>query len=280
MKDMLSRREAFRALAGTGVLCLAMPDEGQQVSATRKSVRTYPLIEAHRGDSVHAPECTLPAIERAIAVGADRVEVDLRVTRDKHLVILHDDTLDRTTNGRGRVDAHDFEAIRKLDAGSWFGEAFAGTRVPTLREVLDLAKDKVMVDIDLKVAEAVPQMVADIKDAGMLDQVLITGDIPACVEAIRKLEPTITMYSEAGGVTEGIPIARKHQLPGLNFAYTILTPEFIRQAHLHGLAITAWTVNEADRIRELAEWGVDAIMTDAPEMAIRVLSEAGLFRGR
>ena len=243
-------------------------------------MRTTPLIEAHRGDSSRAPECTLPAIELAIKAGADRVEIDLRSTRDGQLVIMHDDTVDRTTNGRGRVADLDFATLRKLDAGAWFGQAYAGARIPTLREALDICKDRVMIDIDLKVADAVPAMVRDIKEAGMLDQVVMTGDIPGSVDAIRNLAPTITMFNEAGGVEQSITIARKHQLPGLCLPHEILNPAFIRQAHLHGLSVLAWTVDDADRIRTLAEWGVDAIMTNDPVKAIRAITGAGTARGR
>lgn len=279
MGGQVTRRAALGAACAGGMTWLAAA-QGASEPRARPHVRCHPLIEAHRGDSAGAPECTLPAIERAITLGADRVEIDLRTTRDGKLVVIHDDTVDRTTNGRGAVKDLDFAAIRKLDAGSWFGGAFAGARVPTFREVLDVAKGKIMVDIDLKVADAVPAMVAEIRDAGMIDQVVITGEIPACADAIRALAPTMTMFSEAGGIEQGIAIARKHQLRGLNFAHEILTAEFIRQAHLHGVCVTAWTVDDPSRIRELAEWGVDAIMTNETEKAIRTIEAAGLFRGR
>ena len=96
---------------------------------------------AHRGHSIAAPENTIPAFQAAVDVGATVLEIDVVLTRDEEIVLMHDEILDRTTNGKGRVADHDLAAIRKLDAGAWFGPEFAGTRVPTLAETIDFARD-------------------------------------------------------------------------------------------------------------------------------------------
>src|SRR5271156_1995633 len=98
------------------------------------------LLIAHRGASGHAPENTLAAFRKAIAQGVAFIETDLQLTRDTHLVAIHDDTVNRTTNGQGAVHDLSLEEIRKLDAGSWFGSEFAGERIPTLEEILDFSK--------------------------------------------------------------------------------------------------------------------------------------------
>src|SRR5208282_360917 len=98
------------------------------------------LLIAHRGASGHAPENTLAAFRKAVALGVTFIETDLQVTRDTHLVAIHDDTVNRTTNGHGAVHSLSLDEIRKLDAGSWFGSEFAGERVPTIEELLDFAK--------------------------------------------------------------------------------------------------------------------------------------------
>ena len=109
-----------------------------------------PFVIAHRGYSGRAPENTLPAFEAAIEAGAPALELDVRLTKDRVPIVFHDATLDRTTNGSGRIDAHDWEEVSKLDAGAWFGPAFAGARVPLLETALAMLADRVLINIELK----------------------------------------------------------------------------------------------------------------------------------
>ena len=109
-----------------------------------------PRVIAHRGFSGVAPENTLAAFRRAIEIGADMIEVDVALTGDGHVVCLHDETLDRTTDGQGLLAAATFEEVRRLDAGSWFAPELAGEKVPTLAEVLDLARGRILVNVEIK----------------------------------------------------------------------------------------------------------------------------------
>ena len=108
-----------------------------------------PIIFAHRGDLAHAPENTLPSFQQALHKGADGVELDAKLTADGHVIVIHDATLDRTTDGTGRVAAFTLEAIRKLDAGKWFDEKFTGTKVPLLEEVFETVGRDKMINIEL-----------------------------------------------------------------------------------------------------------------------------------
>ena len=109
------------------------------------------IVLAHRGYSAKAPENTMAAFELALAVGADGIELDVHMTRDGEIVVIHDDTLDRTTNGKGPVSDQTMAELRELDAGSWFSPEFAGERIPTLKLVLELIKDKdVLLNIEIK----------------------------------------------------------------------------------------------------------------------------------
>jgi glycerophosphoryl diester phosphodiesterase len=152
-------------------------------------------VISHRGEHLHHPENTLAAFQAAIDAGADYFELDVRTTSDGKFVIMHDSTLDRTSNGTGEVHKHTFDEIRALDAGSKFSPAFAGTRVPTLDEAFDLAHGKINVYVDTKYAD--PQQLVDtIVRHDMLDHVVIYGN-PFFLYEVHKIRPTLKVMPEA-----------------------------------------------------------------------------------
>jgi glycerophosphoryl diester phosphodiesterase len=152
-------------------------------------------VIAHRGEHLHHPENTMAAFKTAIDVGADYFELDVRTTSDGKLVLMHDSTLDRTTNGTGEVYKHTFDEIRALDAGSKFAKEFAGTKVPTLDEAFDLAHGKINVYVDTKYAD--PQQLVDtIVKHDMQDHVVIYGN-PFFLYDVRKINPSLKVMPEA-----------------------------------------------------------------------------------
>lgn len=152
-------------------------------------------VIAHRGEHVHHPENTMAAFQAAIDAGADYFELDVRTTSDGKFVIMHDNTLDRTTNGSGEVHKHTFDEIRALDAGVKFSPSFAGTKVPTLDEAFDLAHGKINVYVDTKYAD--PQQLVDtIVRHDMQDHVVIYGN-PFFLYEVRKIRPTLKVMPEA-----------------------------------------------------------------------------------
>jgi glycerophosphoryl diester phosphodiesterase len=153
------------------------------------------VVISHRGEHLHHPENTMPAFQAAIDAGADYFELDVRTTSDGKFVIMHDNTLDRTTNGTGEVYKHTFDEIRALDAGAKFSPAFAGTKVPTLDEALDLAKGKINVYVDTKYAD--PQQLIDtIVRHDMQDHVVIYGN-PFFLYEVHKIRPSLRVMPEA-----------------------------------------------------------------------------------
>ena len=136
-------------LAGS-VGLVAGGDRALGEESLAKRARAVRQVIAHRGSSSDRPECTLAALRRAIEVGATASEVDVRLTLDRQLVILHDQTLDRTTNGTGKIGSKTLAEVRRLDAGSWFDAKYRTERVPTLREVLEVGRGKIDVLLDLK----------------------------------------------------------------------------------------------------------------------------------
>src|SRR5262245_37610875 len=156
---------------------------------------TQIVVISHRGEHLHHPENTIPAFRAAIEAGADFIEVDVRTTADGKLVLMHDESVDRCTNGHGEVAKMTFDEIRKLDAGAKSGPAFAGTNVPTFQEVLQLAQGRIGVYIDAKQISA-KDLVENVGRHGMDDHVVVYGSV-ALHREVRKLNPRIRVMPEA-----------------------------------------------------------------------------------
>lgn len=175
------------------VLSIAVvPCSADDVSpAIRRAAAKVKQIIAHRGASKERPECTLAALNRAIETGATAVEVDVRTSKDGHLVILHDKTLDRTTNGRGPVGAKTLRELKALDAGSWFSKRYQSERIPTLREVLNTGKGRIAVLLDLKEQgrEYDARVVAEVRRFGEPKRTLVGVRSVEQAKRFRRLLP-------------------------------------------------------------------------------------------
>jgi glycerophosphoryl diester phosphodiesterase len=254
-----------------------------------------PLVMAHRGGKGLWPENTLYAFEQAAAMGVDVLEMDLHSTADGALVVMHDDTVDRTTNGSGPIQSLTLEEIKALDAGyHWSadeGQTFPyrgqGITVPTLEEVL-AAFPGVALNIEIKQAE--PSLVEPfcqlIRQYGLSDRVLVASFHQETVEAFRQACPEVAMSSGEGEVialfalskllleaTYG-PAAQAVQVPEYRSGLHVLTPRFVDAAHGRGLEVHAWTINETPDMQRLVELGVDGLITDYPDRLMEVLGQA------
>ena len=239
-----------------------------------------PLIVAHRGASCAAPENTLAAFRAAVELGADAIELDVQRCADGHLVVFHDGTLDRTTDGRGRLADRSLAELKRLDAGSWFAPAFAGERIPVLEEVLQAVPQQVILFVELKVA-GLPQTLA----AGMEEQVagalsksgrlatsVLSSFDPACLRRVKAVMPQAC----CGLLFESDPerhlsVALDLGADALHPHWTAVSDSLLEAARRHGLAVAAWTVDEPQVIARLARAGVDAIITNRPDLAFRTL---------
>ncbi len=244
------------------------------------------LLEAHRGNSMHAPENTLTAIEQALKIGVDRVEVDLMASADRQLVVIHDDTVDRTTNGSGPVAGMEFSRLRRLDAGSWKDPKFSGEKIPGLVEVFDLCKNRAMVNIDLKSMDAVEPLVNLIREWDFEDHLVITGKVPESVPSFRKAGLHLTMFWEQGtefgrrldeknfreAIHMAIRSAREQFLPGFLFHSGWIDPSIVHYAHLHGLAVHVYAVDDRETLGRVIEANVDGVMTDDPLLIKKYLT--------
>ena len=275
------KRRHMLGLLGSAPLGMAFTRYSQPVEKKVTGRKKY-LVEAHRGNSGQAPENTLISFHEAIQIGVDRVEADLEFTADEQLIVLHDNSVDRTTNGTGKAAGMAYSEIRKLDAGSWKAPKYAGEYVPLLGEVFELCKGKVMINIDLKNIKAVPKFVKLVKDMGMSEHVVMTGLIPQATSQIRELGENLTMFYESSesfyeklnqgktdeAIRTAVTEARRLNLPGFLFKSDWVTPEVVYLAHCHGLAVNVWSVDTLERAEKMFDADVDAIMTDYPELFV------------
>ena len=227
-----------------------------------------PLVIAHRGASGTCPENTLAAFRRAEALGAAMVELDVQLTRDGQVVVIHDLLLDRTTDGTGPVGDRSLEELRVLDAGGWFSRAFAGERVPLLADVLDAVSLAVNVELKAPVAEGLEaRTLAVVEKAGALDRVVFSSFDPTALDRLRALSSvaTIGVLWEEDPIPMALRVAERVGARALHVRKDMATPETISLARAADLKTRAWTVNGREEFDLLADRGVDAVFTDFPE---------------
>ena len=303
------------------VLVLPLQNAGHatDVDAANPWLDRRVLNIAHQGGEIEAPSNTLFAFKTAKEKGADVLELDVHATADGELVVIHDATVDRTTNGEGRVDQMTLEEIKKLDAAHWFipdcgtcveesnslytyrGYA-TGVRpippelsgfqpndfkIPTLREVLDtFPRDFINIEIKATAPETQPyedKLAALLEEFGRTDDTIVVSFLDHAVELFKTYAPdvhTATGTGEAGafwastqGPLPGTPSLRHQalQVPIEFNGVTVVTEEFVKEAHANGLAVHVWTINDRAEMEWLIEIGVDGIMTDRPTLLEEVL---------
>lgn len=242
-----------------------------------------PRIIGHRGAAQAAPENTLESLREAKRQGARWVEVDAKLTADNAVILLHDDLLDRTTSGKGPAALASFEAIRALDAGSWFAPAFAGARVPTLEEtVAELVKLDLDCNFEIKPCPGRERVTAEFVVSELRRLWPADRGKPLvssfAYEALRVAYQLAPAFPRAVLTDEDKPADWRAKCEGveaiaLNPFHKTLTPEWVSAVRGAGYKLLTWTVNETRRAQELFDWGVDAVFTDVPGQLIEALGE-------
>lgn len=235
-----------------------------------------PMVFGHRGASAYAPENTLPAFALAIEQGADGVELDVHLTRDNELVVIHDEDVRRTTNGTGLVKDYTLAELQALCADNGMS-GFAEARIPTLQQVLDLIKpSNLLVNIELKTGilwyDGIEEKALHlVEQMGMQERVIWSSFNHYSVGKVRRLAPQApTAYLFADIPCDVAPYAAAHGVGGLHPAlYNVQMPGFLQRYLDSGLAVRIWTVNEADDLRWLLGAGADVITND-PKLALEV----------
>lgn len=234
----------------------------------------HPTIIAHRGASGAAPENTLASFRAALETGATALELDVHRTADGEIVVIHDATVDRTTDGAGRVSEMTLDAIRRLDAGSWRGPEFAGERVPTLAEVCRLARGRAFLFVELKADGIADDVLDRLTAEGMDGQSILISFSAGNLRRAKELRSDV-----ATGLltTEGSDARRLAELDAdaLCLHYRAATEDLARSLHADDRLLMVWTVNEPDEIRRMAALGADFIATDYPDRGLRALSNPG-----
>lgn len=239
-----------------------------------------PLVLAHRGASAYTPENTLAAFRLAFEMGADGIELDVTLTRDRVPVVIHDDSVDRTTNGTGVVKRMTLTEVQRLDAGAWFDEKFRGEKIPALDQVLAEFGTHGLINVELKSifprSDGIERAVAQvIERAHTAERVLISSFNPLALYRIMKSEPrlprgliyspNLALYLRRAWLR---PIARPN---ALHPPSSLIDSEFVAWARHQGYKINTWTVDDPNEMKRLIALGVDAIMTNKPDILREVV---------
>ncbi len=239
-----------------------------------------PTIFAHRGSSAYAPENTIAAFELAVIQKADGIELDAKLSADGQVVVIHDQTLDRTTNGEGRVNEYPIHVLKQLDAGIKCDQSFKGEQIPTLNEVFEAVGGKTFINVELAnyafPRDSLPDKVAQIvKNHNLYNCVLFSSFNPIALLRINKILPDVPLGLLA---KPGIGGAWARSLLGRVVRYQALHPEIrdtkkslVQFCHKYGYRIYTYTVNHTMLMIRLFKLGVDGIFTDDPPLAQRTL---------
>lgn len=267
-----------KLLIGTGVALSLLFSPFSHAFAVEQTVGERKQVEnvAHRGATGYAPENTIAAFDLAVDMKADYIEIDVQRSKDGELVLIHDTTVDRTTDGTGKVGDLTFEQLRSLDAGSWKGEQFAGEPIPTFEEILDRYHGKIGILIELKAPELYPgieEQVAEVLKERNLDKpqnekIIIQSFNFESVKRVDQLLPQVpvgVLTSNRADTTLEALQKFSTYADWFNPSYGIVTEELVNQVHSQGMHIGSWTVRSQEAADFLFEMGVDAIISDYPD---------------
>ena len=234
-------------------------------------------VIAHRGFSSKYPENTIIAFKKALEIGVDEIEFDVKITKDGYLVIMHDETVDRTTNGRGKITEMTLGEIKKLDAGSWFSTGYRGTQIPTLEEALENISSMVELNIHAQIHSLVTKrIVSALIDYGRIKTSYIAID-PTQIPLAREIFPEIRLCSMRYQTDSEkyIKETEKWKCERLQFqtsAYEV-TKELVEKAHNLGMFVNVFYADKEKDMIRLIECGADAILTNCPDLLLSVRRE-------
>ncbi|MEW6718775.1 MAG: glycerophosphodiester phosphodiesterase family protein [Chloroflexota bacterium] len=241
-----------------------------------------PTIFAHRGASAYAPENTLAAFELAVKQGAHAIELDAKLCADGQVVVIHDTTVDRTTDGSGRVGDLPLEALRELDAGEFFDASFRGERIPTLSEVLESIGRRLWINIELTnyttPNDALPAKAAElVRHHGLQERVIFSSFNPLTLNRMKKELPRVPkgwlIAPGSWGAWSWRLLRGYISHEAVHPASQIVSPGWVTRIHLQGRRVHVYTVNRVEEIKRLLDWDVDGIFTDDPLLALQVVQE-------
>lgn len=243
-----------------------------------KTLNERTLVWAHRGASAYAPENTMEAFRLAIDMKADGIEIDVHFSKDGHIMVLHDEKIDRTSNGQGKVTDYTLEELKFFDFGyKFYGNKLTGVKIPTLDELYELySKTNMTINVEIKSAnpDIIPALRATAEKYGMLDKIYYSSFDHEQLARMLRFDPEAKvaplygfnmvkpwLYSENLGAWAEHP--RYNQIT--------LYPELVDECHARGIRVNPWTCDDPEACRQLVEAGVDALITNTPDVARKVL---------
>jgi glycerophosphoryl diester phosphodiesterase len=245
-----------------------------------------PLAISHRGYSIAYPENTMPAYHKAVELGAEMIECDVNITRDGTLVMMHDATLDRTTNGTGRVNAATWDEIQRLDAGAKFDARFAGTRIPSTRDMLNFLRAAGIYGCfeikggNVETAKQIASALIDLfVEMNALETNFISSYYHEAMALAKNKVPELQLAPERlpddapPDPPEALRQARALGANVLQYQVTVLVPEVVQLLHDNDIALWSWTTNTEQDLAYSIELGADAVMGDDVETMLRVLNQ-------
>jgi glycerophosphoryl diester phosphodiesterase len=263
-----------------------MPNKSNRAGHFLNSSR--PQVFAHRGGCALGPENTIAAFDLGLAAGADGLELDVHLSSDGVVVVCHDDTLDRTTDGTGRLALRSAAELSRLDAGCRFVDAHGaspfraqGIGIPMLRDVLRRYRDvPVIVEMKLDSRQMGVAVAEAVRGAGAVDRVCAAGYGARSLAAVRSELPELATSASHPEVRlglyrswAGIPVRRApydaYQVPELAGFLRVVSPRFVKHAHLAGVKVQVWTVDDEPDMARLLDWGVDGLISNRPDLAVR-----------
>ena len=223
-------------------------------------------VTGHRGAAGLEPENTIRSFQRALDLGVDAIELDVHLTKDQHLVVMHDATVDRTTDGSGAVCSLTLRDIRQLDAG-------LGESVPTLQEVIDLVAQKAILQIELKGLGVEHKVAQTITVNHLINNVTVTSFRHNMVKTIKNLNPQIS----TGILFLGLPIDAPHlahdaQADAVHPHVNYIDPQLVENCHNHGLSVRVWNTDDPSQMQEMIDLNVDAIGSNRPDLLLKLLN--------
>ena len=222
------------------------------------------IITGHRGAAKLEPENTRLSFQKAIELGVDQIETDVHLTKDNHLVIIHDATVDRTTNGHGAIADLTLQEIRQLDAGK-------GERIPILGEVIELVRGKVILQIELKGPNTAEPVICAVEQHGMEREVILTSFVHDRLREAHRFNPNLALGALWPSPPEDVcEQAIELGAEAIHIQHQNIDADLVRKAHEHGLKIRAWNPDTVEEMQRVIDLGVDAVGSNRPDLLIQL----------
>lgn len=244
-------------------------------------ILTRTQITAHRGYSSVAPENTLYAFKEAVEIGADYIELDVQLTADEQLVVFHDKTIERTTNGKGKLSEYTYDELQKFSAGKWFGkdDTFADAKIVLLSEVLENFGNDILFNIEIKnsgnIKKTAEKTVEVIEEYGIERSCYITSFSYDALKTVKKINPKIKTGLIAN-VASSTSFSQLKYIDAVSLNYIFINQSIVNMAHQNGKRVFVWTVDNRSDIQHMIAMGVDNIITNRPDRVSEIVTSKSI----